>query len=283
MPGTTPARRLTLAEVAERLGVHYMTAYGYVRDGRLEARKDGTSWSVDVRDLEAFDQRGRTAAPPPASDLSPRFLERLLRADEEGAWRVVQQARDRGTTPAHVLTDLVAPAAGDRRRPVGPRRDDGGPGAPRVRDGDADHRPPVATARPARPAVGARGDRRRTERRPRPPVRPRARPAAQPGAGRHRPRRQRAGPRLGRHRGGRLASAGSPARRRRPVRHDRRARPAGAGARSLSIRAASDVPIVVGGHGITSSRAARDLGADHYTRSAVEAVALLDALAESGG
>ena len=34
-------RPFTLPEVAEKLGVHYMTAYRYVRTGRLPARTRG--------------------------------------------------------------------------------------------------------------------------------------------------------------------------------------------------------------------------------------------------
>ena len=40
-------RRVTLHEAAERLGVHYMTAYRYVRTGRLPAERDGAhGWST---------------------------------------------------------------------------------------------------------------------------------------------------------------------------------------------------------------------------------------------
>ena len=38
---------LTLHEAADRLGVHYMTAYRYVRTGRLAATKVGAQWWVD--------------------------------------------------------------------------------------------------------------------------------------------------------------------------------------------------------------------------------------------
>ena len=45
---------LSLQEVADRLGVHYMTAYKYVRMGKLHAEKQGASWVVLEEDLERF-------------------------------------------------------------------------------------------------------------------------------------------------------------------------------------------------------------------------------------
>jgi len=48
------AGTLSLRECAERLGVHYMTAYRYVRTGMLAAVKQGTEWRVAVEDLESF-------------------------------------------------------------------------------------------------------------------------------------------------------------------------------------------------------------------------------------
>ena len=46
---------LNLKQVAQRLGVHYMTAYRYVRQGRLPARREGTAWVVDRADVERFE------------------------------------------------------------------------------------------------------------------------------------------------------------------------------------------------------------------------------------
>ena len=37
---------LTLQEAADELGVHYMTAYRYVRLGVMEASKSGGVWQV---------------------------------------------------------------------------------------------------------------------------------------------------------------------------------------------------------------------------------------------
>ena len=45
---------LNLKQVAAELGVHYMTAYRYVRQGRLPAWRDGTNWRVDPAALASF-------------------------------------------------------------------------------------------------------------------------------------------------------------------------------------------------------------------------------------
>src|SRR4051794_37336472 len=44
----------TLREAAERLGVHYMTAYHYVRTGRIPARQRGRMWEVRRADVDAL-------------------------------------------------------------------------------------------------------------------------------------------------------------------------------------------------------------------------------------
>ena len=45
---------LTLEAAAARLGVHYMTAYRYVRLGQLQAVKVGGTWRVRKSDVDAF-------------------------------------------------------------------------------------------------------------------------------------------------------------------------------------------------------------------------------------
>ena len=45
-------REITLQEVAERLNVHYMTAYRYVRTGRLAARREGGHYQVSAAEVE---------------------------------------------------------------------------------------------------------------------------------------------------------------------------------------------------------------------------------------
>ncbi|MGI9614139.1 MAG: B12-binding domain-containing protein [Acidimicrobiales bacterium] len=100
---------VTLTEAAERLGVHYMTAYRYVRTGRLVAEKNGGQWVVDVAELERFndpEQQDRTR-----SRVLPKQLEaRLLAGDENGAIQLVEGAMGSGAGAEEIYLDLLAPA-----------------------------------------------------------------------------------------------------------------------------------------------------------------------------
>jgi excisionase family DNA binding protein len=101
---------LTLRQAADRLGVHYMTAYGYVRTGRLDARRDGVQWRVDAAAVDKLltpkpERRTRRADTAPA-----RLTARLLAGDEAGAWRVVERALVSGRDAEAVQLDLLAPA-----------------------------------------------------------------------------------------------------------------------------------------------------------------------------
>src|ERR1700759_4716903 len=82
---------LNLQEVSDRLGVHYMTAYRYVRTGRLPAIQIGSHWFVDPRDLRRVRAgagvagRPRAATRRSARQASGRRLENRLGARGEAA------------------------------------------------------------------------------------------------------------------------------------------------------------------------------------------------------
>ena len=139
---------ITLYEAAERLGVHYMTVYRYVRTGRLPGRKVGVEWRVDLADLDTFAASsasaatgfatspapsGRPAAPATGSptdsdsdtgsatsspttsrrrrvDYHRRLVERLIAGDEAGSWAIVQSALGAGIDPADIYLDVIGPA-----------------------------------------------------------------------------------------------------------------------------------------------------------------------------
>ena len=106
------ARKITLHDAAERLGVHYMTAYRYVRTGRLPAERDGVQWMVDPADLKRMSQPGRSRAHPGRvrSEGPAKLAGRMVAGDEPGAWAVVEAALASGVDPADVHMDLLAPA-----------------------------------------------------------------------------------------------------------------------------------------------------------------------------
>jgi excisionase family DNA binding protein len=105
-------QELSLHEVAEELGVHYMTVYRYVRLGYLDAHKDGSSWRVNRADLDEFVARpepgaGRGGA---TSAWDERLFQRLIASDQSGAWRVLEAAQAAGMELRNVYWAVVIPA-----------------------------------------------------------------------------------------------------------------------------------------------------------------------------
>ena len=113
----TTTDRVGLREAAERLGVHYMTVYHYVRTGRLAAEREGATWLVERADLEALAAPGAPSAPSARAPRPGRLAERMVRGDEAGAWAIVEGAMASGMTPVAVYEELLVPAlrsVGDR-------------------------------------------------------------------------------------------------------------------------------------------------------------------------
>lgn len=137
----TATDELGLREAAEELGVHYMTAYRYVRSGRLDARKSGDEWRVRRSDLDAFlsartgaAARGAADGAADGADVAPdaaaggarsvfrdRMEARLIAGDEAGAWGVVEAALAAGAEASEVLNDVLSPCL----RSIGQRWADG--------------------------------------------------------------------------------------------------------------------------------------------------------------
>jgi MerR family transcriptional regulator, light-induced transcriptional regulator len=114
-----PGKPLTLSEVADKLGVHYMTVYRYVRTGKLPATRVGTAWQVDPDDLIPIKSAvSRSRRDPVRATATKAQLEaRLLAGDEPGAWGVLEAALASDRSASDVLLQLVAPALesiGDR-------------------------------------------------------------------------------------------------------------------------------------------------------------------------
>ena len=115
---------LGLQEAADRLGVHYMTAYRYVRTGRLPATRIGSQWWVDPDDLAAVGVGVAVAGRPRAETRQAsqatavrRLEDRLVAGDEPGAWTIVESRLGSGTDPDDVLLDGL----GQAMRSVGAR------------------------------------------------------------------------------------------------------------------------------------------------------------------
>ncbi len=104
-----PPGYLSLHEAAERLGVHYMTVYRYVRLGMLPATKVGGSWRIDPGDLAMLRAPSEVTGRHPAP-WSSRIRLRMLAGDVEGSWQVVEAAMASGVSPADVYVDILGPA-----------------------------------------------------------------------------------------------------------------------------------------------------------------------------
>jgi excisionase family DNA binding protein len=105
---------LNIKQVAAELGVHYMTAYRYVRTGRLPARKVGTGWVVSAADLARFVDRPMSLVPADEDTSGADWRERLrltlVIGDEMAAWRVMEQALACGHSPTECYLDLIVGA-----------------------------------------------------------------------------------------------------------------------------------------------------------------------------
>jgi MerR family transcriptional regulator, light-induced transcriptional regulator len=99
---------LNLKQVSVELQVHYMTVYRYVRQGRLEAERDGTSWRVSRAALTAFSQPSPVASDEPGAPWAGRLEACLLTGDEPSAWAVIERALAAGHTPEYAYLEMIA-------------------------------------------------------------------------------------------------------------------------------------------------------------------------------
>ena len=102
--------RVTLSEAADQLGVHYMTAYRYVRSGRLPAELRKARWTVSVFDLRSFATTSFTATRGRTTITRRHGLHnRMVKGDEVGAWGVIEEALSSGSAPPYINSELLIP------------------------------------------------------------------------------------------------------------------------------------------------------------------------------
>lgn len=110
---------LTLQEAADELGVHYMTAYRYVRLGQLDATKSGGVWQVRRSALDRFRQQAIDAAASTGgkgghrnrrAPWAARLEARLVAGDAPGSWSVVEAALAAGAELDEIYLDVLTPA-----------------------------------------------------------------------------------------------------------------------------------------------------------------------------
>src|ERR1017187_7034432 len=107
---------MQLREAADALGVHYQTAYGWVRQGLLPARKVGRGYEVsdgDVRALAARRDLGREPAHHIQVRDYPAQVDRLYSAIIAGEETRARQGLARlagGVTVVDLCERVLAPA-----------------------------------------------------------------------------------------------------------------------------------------------------------------------------
>ena len=113
---TTDSAVHELQAAADELGVHYQTAYRWVRSGRLPARLVKGRYLVRADDLNRF--RDERSAPRPPSRPSVRRVERqaealyeaLVGGDENAARTVAKKLNDQGLSVVELIDRVLAPA-----------------------------------------------------------------------------------------------------------------------------------------------------------------------------
>jgi len=106
-----------LQTAADQLGVHYQTAYKWVRSGQLPAELICKKYVVKVADIEAFAEQRRqpsirTVRQPRSGlgSLSERFTESLLQGNEAAAHKLVNELTADGIAVTSIIQELIAPA-----------------------------------------------------------------------------------------------------------------------------------------------------------------------------
>ncbi len=107
---------MNLQTAADTLGVHYQTAYRWVREGQLTAGKIGGAYDVDTREVERFLSRRLAPSAPPATmrvrDWAAqleRFESALREGNELGAREVIDRLTDGHVAVVDICEELVSP------------------------------------------------------------------------------------------------------------------------------------------------------------------------------
>ena len=105
-----------LQTAADQLGVHYQTAYGWVRQGRLHAELVGGRYLVGCDEIDRFAaerSQPRRPAPPSAQRVERQaaaFAEALRDGDEVAARTVCQKLTTDGLGVIELIQSVISPA-----------------------------------------------------------------------------------------------------------------------------------------------------------------------------
>ena len=111
-----PETMFDLQSAADALGVHYQTAYRWVRSGRLPAQLTGGKYLVSSHDIAKVgasrDRPQAPAAPSPnrLARQAKRMHEALLSGDESEARKIARRLVDEGTTIVDLIEQVISPS-----------------------------------------------------------------------------------------------------------------------------------------------------------------------------
>ena len=112
-----PAHEIDLTAAAEQLGVHYQTAYKWVRSGALPARRVGGRYVLDPNEVAAFGERRSMPDAVPRrrprggyEQLRQQMTTALNDGDESTVRRLVAGLVDNGVALTTVTHELLVPA-----------------------------------------------------------------------------------------------------------------------------------------------------------------------------
>ncbi|MFT5026719.1 MAG: excisionase family DNA binding protein [Ilumatobacter sp.] len=110
-----PETMLELQAAADVLGVHYQTAYRWVRSGRLPAQITGGKYLVSSSDVvKVVERRNRPEAPAAPSRVrlqrqAERMQVSLLAGDESDARKIARRLVDEGTSIVDLIEQVISP------------------------------------------------------------------------------------------------------------------------------------------------------------------------------
>lgn len=113
---TASDRHCDLQSAADELGVHYQTAYRWVRGGELKATLSGGRYLIEREDLAAFDaaRRAPTAPRAPSTPRVERSAERvhdfLVTGDEKAVGRITHKLIAEGLSVVDLMQEVFVPA-----------------------------------------------------------------------------------------------------------------------------------------------------------------------------
>lgn len=113
--GAPANAKVDLQKAADKLGVHYQTAYRWVRTGRLEAELVGGRYLVSPTDIAELDRVRHTPAAPTTPSrtrlehATDRLYDALVAGDEPAATKIIRRLAQEGAPVIELIRVVLVP------------------------------------------------------------------------------------------------------------------------------------------------------------------------------